>query len=333
MTPRARCDRSERDPRSAGSGSASASPSGRRSSSSVPGEGLRRAPTSPGSSSKDQRPGDRRRSSSAARPAAQVSSIVGVGAVVQRGGRRRLGHRVSGSSASSAWRSAIFNLLPILPLDGGHIVFALAEKIRGSAASTRRFQRASTSSAHRDRGASSFLYRAPQRHRPVHRAGVRAVTPPHQRGTCRIGGGHGRRRPPGRRPVDDEHRHRGRGGHRAAGAPSWPRPGPRSSASRSTTAPAAARGAPRSATRLRDDHGVTVPLVGDFHYNGHTLLREFPDCAEALDKYRINPGNVGRGARHDENFATMIQVGDRPRPAGADRRQRRARSTRSCSTR
>jgi (E)-4-hydroxy-3-methylbut-2-enyl-diphosphate synthase len=60
--------------------------------------------------------------------------------------------------------------------------------------------------------------------------------------------------------------------------------------------------------RLRDEHGVAVPLVGDFHYNGHTLLREFPDCAEALDKYRINPGNVGRGARHDRNFATMVEV-------------------------
>jgi (E)-4-hydroxy-3-methylbut-2-enyl-diphosphate synthase len=60
--------------------------------------------------------------------------------------------------------------------------------------------------------------------------------------------------------------------------------------------------------RLRDDHGVEVPLVGDFHYNGHTLLTEFPDCAEALDKLRINPGNVGRGARHDANFATMIRV-------------------------
>lgn len=62
------------------------------------------------------------------------------------------------------------------------------------------------------------------------------------------------------------------------------------------------------AARLRDDHGVDVPLVGDFHYNGHTLLREFPDCADALAKYRINPGNVGRGARHDANFATMIAV-------------------------
>ena len=60
--------------------------------------------------------------------------------------------------------------------------------------------------------------------------------------------------------------------------------------------------------RLHDDFGVAVPLVGDFHYNGHTLLTEFPDCAAVLDKYRINPGNVGRGARHDRNFATMIDV-------------------------
>ncbi len=67
--------------------------------------------------------------------------------------------------------------------------------------------------------------------------------------------------------------------------------------------------------RLRDEHGVDVPLVGDFHYNGHTLLREFPDCAEALAKYRINPGNVGRGARHDANFATMVQAAiDHERP-------------------
>ncbi|MBJ7454872.1 MAG: flavodoxin-dependent (E)-4-hydroxy-3-methylbut-2-enyl-diphosphate synthase [Thermoleophilia bacterium] len=67
--------------------------------------------------------------------------------------------------------------------------------------------------------------------------------------------------------------------------------------------------------RLRDDHGVDVPLVGDFHYNGHTLLREFPDCADALAKYRINPGNVGRGARHDANFATMVQAAiDHDRP-------------------
>jgi (E)-4-hydroxy-3-methylbut-2-enyl-diphosphate synthase len=67
--------------------------------------------------------------------------------------------------------------------------------------------------------------------------------------------------------------------------------------------------------RLRDVHGVDVPLVGDFHYNGHTLLREFPEAAEALAKYRINPGNVGRGVRHDANFATMVQAAiDHRRP-------------------
>jgi (E)-4-hydroxy-3-methylbut-2-enyl-diphosphate synthase len=56
------------------------------------------------------------------------------------------------------------------------------------------------------------------------------------------------------------------------------------------------------------DQGLDVPLIGDFHYNGHVLLRKFPDCAQALDKYRINPGNVGKGASHDKNFATMIEV-------------------------
>ena len=60
--------------------------------------------------------------------------------------------------------------------------------------------------------------------------------------------------------------------------------------------------------RLHDEHGVDVPIVGDFHYNGHTLLREFPDAAAALDKYRINPGNVGRGARHDANFAAIVHA-------------------------
>ncbi|MBI4366768.1 MAG: flavodoxin-dependent (E)-4-hydroxy-3-methylbut-2-enyl-diphosphate synthase [Deltaproteobacteria bacterium] len=54
--------------------------------------------------------------------------------------------------------------------------------------------------------------------------------------------------------------------------------------------------------------GYTTPIIGDFHYNGHTLLTEFPDCAKALDKYRINPGNVGFGTKHDPNFATMAEV-------------------------
>ncbi len=54
--------------------------------------------------------------------------------------------------------------------------------------------------------------------------------------------------------------------------------------------------------------GVDVPLVGDFHYNGHKLLAEHPDCAQSLSKYRINPGNVGSGRRRDDNFAAMIEA-------------------------
>src|SRR5438034_1863593 len=54
--------------------------------------------------------------------------------------------------------------------------------------------------------------------------------------------------------------------------------------------------------------GCDVPLVGDFHFNGHKLLAEHPDCARALAKYRINPGNVGRGAKRDEQFATLIEM-------------------------
>lgn len=57
-----------------------------------------------------------------------------------------------------------------------------------------------------------------------------------------------------------------------------------------------------------DDMGYDVPLIGDFHYNGHQLLTEVPSCADALDKYRINPGNVGFGEKHDANFKQMIGV-------------------------
>jgi (E)-4-hydroxy-3-methylbut-2-enyl-diphosphate synthase len=53
--------------------------------------------------------------------------------------------------------------------------------------------------------------------------------------------------------------------------------------------------------------GCQVPMIGDFHFNGHTLLTEFPDCAKTLDKYRINPGTVGRGEKHDVHFSTMIE--------------------------
>ncbi len=57
-----------------------------------------------------------------------------------------------------------------------------------------------------------------------------------------------------------------------------------------------------------DKMGVHVPLIGDFHYNGHRLLTDFPDCAKALSKYRINPGNVGKGDKHDKQFAQMIEA-------------------------
>lgn len=76
----------------------------------------------------------------------------------------------------------------------------------------------------------------------------------------------------------------------------------------------AAHAVPEIDEQLRS-RGVVVPLVGDFHFTGHRLLSEVPDCARVLAKYRINPGNVGRGARHDDNFATMIEVAasnDRP---------------------
>jgi len=64
-----------------------------------------------------------------------------------------------------------------------------------------------------------------------------------------------------------------------------------------------------------DRQGVEVPLIGDFHFNGHRLLPDYPECAEALAKYRINPGNVGRGEKRDSQFATMIEIAcryDRP---------------------
>ena len=57
-----------------------------------------------------------------------------------------------------------------------------------------------------------------------------------------------------------------------------------------------------------DDMGYPTPLIGDFHFNGERLLAEFPDCGKALSKYRINPGNVGKGAKGDEKFAFMIRT-------------------------
>ena len=71
--------------------------------------------------------------------------------------------------------------------------------------------------------------------------------------------------------------------------------------------PEAAAAVPAIREQL-DRMGVDVPLVGDFHYNGHKLLTDFPECARALSKYRINPGNVGQGAKRDTQFAQMIEI-------------------------
>src|SRR5476651_713347 len=71
--------------------------------------------------------------------------------------------------------------------------------------------------------------------------------------------------------------------------------------------PEAAAAVPEIKRRMLDA-GCTAPLIGDFHYNGHLLLTKFPACAAALDKYRINPGNVGTGTRRDEQFATICGV-------------------------
>ena len=71
--------------------------------------------------------------------------------------------------------------------------------------------------------------------------------------------------------------------------------------------PEAAAAVPHIRDQL-DRMNINVPLVGDFHYNGHRLLTEYPACAEALSKYRINPGNVGRGEKGDRQFAQMVEV-------------------------
>jgi len=71
--------------------------------------------------------------------------------------------------------------------------------------------------------------------------------------------------------------------------------------------PEAAAAVPHIREQL-DRMGIDVPLIGDFHYNGHRLLTDFPACAETLSKYRINPGNVGKGDKHDRQFAQMVEI-------------------------
>ena len=71
--------------------------------------------------------------------------------------------------------------------------------------------------------------------------------------------------------------------------------------------PAAAKAVPAIRARL-DDMDCHVPLIGDFHFNGHKLVTDYPGCAKALAKYRINPGNVGHGKKRDEQFSILIET-------------------------
>ncbi len=71
--------------------------------------------------------------------------------------------------------------------------------------------------------------------------------------------------------------------------------------------PAAAAAVPLIREQL-DKMSISVPIIGDFHYNGHTLLQDYPECAKALSKYRINPGNVGQGAKRDTQFSQMVEL-------------------------
>ena len=139
----------------------------------------------------------------------------------------------------------------------------------------------------------------------------RRARSPSTSAACRSGA------PPGRRPVDDEHGHRGRRRHRDPGRAPRPR-GQRARAGHRQQR-RGGRGRPGDAAQAAD-LGVGVPVIGDFHYNGHQLLVEYPEMARGLAKYRINPGNVG-AKRHDENFQTIVRVAIEQRQAGADRRQ------------
>jgi (E)-4-hydroxy-3-methylbut-2-enyl-diphosphate synthase len=121
--------------------------------------------------------------------------------------------------------------------------------------------------------------------------------------------GHRGRRCAGARAVDDQHRHGGRHRHR--------HPGEGTGAGRvselvriTVNTPEAAEAVPHIREQL-DRMGIDVPLVGDFHYNGHRLLTEFPGHGQALSKYRINPGNVGKGDKKDRQFAQMVEVAAR----------------------
>ena len=136
--------------------------------------------------------------------------------------------------------------------------------------------------------------------------------PPPRRATRRRpgrrgrGGGHGRRRRADRRPVDDQHRHRRRRGDRPPG-----RGAVRARAPRLVRITVDRDEAAAAVPHIRDallKRGVRVPLIGDFHYIGHKLLADHPACAEALDKYRINPGNVGFKNKRDLQFGKIVEI-------------------------
>ena len=82
----------------------------------------------------------------------------------------------------------------------------------------------------------------------------------------------------------------------------------------------AAAAVPHIRDQLRK-RGITTPLIGDFHYIGHKLLADHPACAEALDKYRINPGNVGFKNKRDSQFTDIVEIAHQERQGGPDRRQ------------
>ena len=154
--------------------------------------------------------------------------------------------------------------------------------------------------------------------RDLSRTGRLPVESPMARSTTRHPHLPGRRRSRGLRAsgggaVHDQHRHRERRRHRGAGR--RPGPGGKRAGARSPSTPARRPRRCRRSAGALDDAGVAAPLVGDFHYNGHLLLTEYPECARALDKYRINPGNVGQGRHQDANF----RPSSRWRPSTASR--------------
>ena len=132
-----------------------------------------------------------------------------------------------------------------------------------------------------------------------------AVKPRRQAVVVDVGGVRCRGQPSGRGSVHDQHGYRRRRLHRqpgdGAGAAG-------SELVRVTVNTAEAAAAVPKIVETLDKFGVRVPIIGDFHYNGHILLKKYPDCARALAKYRINPGNSDIGRKTDDNFRTMIEV-------------------------